>query len=108
MSESAALVWCPYPGPEGAEHTARTVVEERLAACANILPGVRSIFRYEGRIGDANEVGVLFKTTGANLERLMARIAELHPYEVPAIAGWHADAATPAVLAWLTESASAP
>ena len=102
MSEEAAFAWCPFPGEPDAKRVARKVVEERLAACANIVPAVRSIFRYEGGIEDAREVGVLFKTSGSQLEALVARVAALHPYEVPAIAGWRADATTPAVLAWLT------
>lgn len=103
MSDSAgpALVWCPFPDGESAAAIARTLLDEGLIACANILPPMRSLYVWRGEAGDESEVGVLFKTNSARLPRATARLAELHPYEEPAILGWRCDAASPAAAAWL-------
>ena len=98
----AALVWCPFPDAESARSVAETLLEEKLIACANILPHVTSIFEWEGEISTGAEVAVLFKTTDACLEALVSRLAECHPYDTPAIIGWHCDAAHPQTLQWLT------
>lgn len=84
MTESL-LVYMTAPSAEVAADIARAVVGERLAACGNLLPGVRSIYRWKGEICDDPEVLVLFKTTRATVERLRARIVELHPYECPEV-----------------------
>ena len=84
MTESL-LVYMTAPSAEVAADIARAVVGERLAACGNLLPGVRSIYRWKGEICDDPEVLVLFKTTRATFERLRARIVELHPYECPEV-----------------------
>lgn len=98
----AAFIWCPFGDAESARHVAGVLVEERLVACANILPGVISVFRWEGRVANEEEVGVLFKTCANRLDAAVARIAELHPYDTPAIAGWRAESAPAAVLDWLS------
>jgi periplasmic divalent cation tolerance protein len=71
------------PTAEKAADIARILVEERLVACANLLPAVRSIYRWEGKLNDDNEVLVLMKTTRGHLDRLKRRLLELHPYELP-------------------------
>jgi len=63
----------------------RTLVEERLAACVNVTGGVRSAFRWEGRIEEADEALALLKTTAGRLDALTARVRELHPYEEPEV-----------------------
>ncbi|MCB2066139.1 MAG: divalent-cation tolerance protein CutA [Erythrobacter sp.] len=104
MSEGgAALVWSPFASQEEAAAVARQLLEERLVACANILPHVLSIFRYDGKVQTAGEVGVLFKTEARLLDRATARLAELHPYATPAIAGWEAASAPPATREWLAQ-----
>lgn len=72
-------------------------------ACANILPQIASVFRWEGIVTEAEEAGVLFKTSGELLDRAVGRLAQLHPYDTPAVLCWHADAAPPATFAWLAE-----
>ncbi|MEI6033877.1 MAG: divalent-cation tolerance protein CutA [Verrucomicrobiae bacterium] len=72
-----------FPEEEAAEQAARTLVTENLAACGTILPGARSIYRWEGKIEDSREVVVLFKIDAANQDRFEARLLELHPYDVP-------------------------
>ena len=100
---SAALIWSPFESEEGAAAAASQLLDERLIACANILPGVRSLYLWRGERGEMRECGALFKTTGALLDKAVARLAAIHPYEAPAIIGWRADAAAPPTLAWLGE-----
>lgn len=96
-----ALVWCPFPGGDSAAEAARVLLDEGLIACANILPPMRSLYAWRGDRGDGYEVGVLFKTNAAHLPQVTVRLVELHPYDEPAILGWHCDAAAPATAAWL-------
>ena len=101
MNAAAAFIWCPFPNEEEAAAAARQLLDERLIACANLLPAMRSIYEWNGERGDAQECGALFKTEAALLDRAIARIADIHPYETPAIAGWQADACNPATAEWL-------
>ena len=102
---SAALIWSPFESEEAAAAAASQLLDERLIACANIVPGVRSLYVWRGERGEARECGALFKTSPALLDEAIARLAEIHPYETPAIAGWRADAAAPATAQWLGELA---
>jgi len=79
------LVYMTAPSAKVAADIARAVVGERLAACGNLLPGVRSIYRWKGELCDDAEVLVLFKTTADGFESLRARIVQLHPYECPEV-----------------------
>lgn len=100
----AALVWCPFPDAESARVAAAALLDERLIACANIMGDVESHFVWEGARATGSEVGVLFKTTGERLDEVVDRLGALHPYDTPAILGWHAEAAHPATYAWLAGS----
>ena len=97
----AALIWSPFGSAEEARSVAETLLQEDLIACANILPQIVSVFRYEGRVQSGSEVGVLFKTHPALLDSATSRLAELHPYDTPAVCGWLADAAPPQTRDWL-------
>ena len=97
----SALIWCPFPDEDGAAAVATQLLDEKLIACANILGAVRSLYEWNGERGDAREIGVVFKTDAALLDAAVARIAELHPYEAPAVLGWRCDAAAPATAEWL-------
>lgn len=97
----AALIWCPFASIEEARGAARVLLEERLVACANIVPGVISLYRWQGRIEEAGEAVLLAKTQAPLLEAAVNRLAQLHPYDTPAILGWDAAEAPPATLAWL-------
>ncbi len=81
------------------------MLDEEHIACANILGSMHSLFRWNGERGEAEETGVLFKTDAALFDRAIGRLAELHPYEAPAILAWRCDAASPATVAWLAELA---
>jgi len=98
---SGALVWCPCPDEAAALAAARTLVEEKLSGCGNVIPGVTSVFEWEGRIDTAREVGLLLKTRADLLEAAVARLGEIHPYETPAVLGWVCDTGAPATLGWL-------
>ena len=94
-------VYAVFGSAEEAQTIARTVVEERLAACANILAPCRSVYRWEGRIEEGEEVPALFKTRADTADGLIARIAELHSYEVPAAVAWPVSHALPAYANWV-------
>jgi periplasmic divalent cation tolerance protein len=79
----------------------RALVEERLAACANILPGVRSLYRWEGKTHDDAEVLVIVKTRASLFPQLARRVKELHSYEVPEIIGLPIGAGDDAYLDWI-------
>ena len=79
----------------------QALLDERLVACANLLPGMLSLYEWKGERAEDDEVGALFKTDAALLDRAIARIGELHPYEQPAILGWKCDAASPQTAEWL-------
>jgi len=96
-----ALIWSTFGDMHSAEAVADTLLEERLIACANILPAVRSLYRWNGERGEGSEVAVLFKTRADLLEKATARLEALHPYDAPAISGWRCDAAGAATLGWL-------
>jgi len=100
----SALIWCPFADADSAAAAARQLLDERLIACANILPPMRSIFTWEGERDEAVEVGVLFKTDSAVLDLATARLAEIHPYDSPAVLGWKADSAARPTAEWLWAS----
>ena len=81
-------VYATFGSDEEARRIARSLVEERLAACANILAPCHSIYRWQGNIEEAAEVPVLFKTRADTAGRLIERITELHSYGVPAVVVW--------------------
>ena len=82
---------------------ARALVDERLAACVNVLPAVRSIYRWLDKVEEAGEVLLIIKSTQARMERLRNRIAELHSYDVPEIIALPIVAGSEKYLAWLRE-----
>ena len=90
--------------PERAQELARTLVAERLAGCVNILPGVQSIYRWEGEVAEDPESLLLIKTVGEQYPALEARIKSLHPYEVPEIVALPFDRASPEFQSWLRDS----
>ncbi len=99
----AALVWCPYPDVEAARTAAKLMLDEKLIACANILPAIESVFEWKGKVDTATEVAVLFKTSAKNLDALVTRLGECHPYDTPAVVGWRCDTVAAPTAAWLKE-----
>lgn len=85
---SVLTVYAVFADAAEAERIGITIVEEKLAACVNILGPCRSIYRWQGAIETATEAPALFKTTLDQADALIARVTELHSYEVPAIVVW--------------------
>ena len=98
-------VYATFASDEEARRIARTLVEERLAACANILGDCHSIYRWQGAIEESAEVAALFKTRADLAETLIDRLAELHSYEVPAAVVWPISKAWPAYAGWVAAEA---
>lgn len=104
MTEETLIVLTTWPDAENARKAARTLVEEHLAACGNILPGVESIYRWQGAVETGAEVLVLLKTTAARYPQLETKIKALHPYEVPEIIALRVADGLPAYLRWVEAS----
>lgn len=98
------LVLCTFPDPEKAREIGTLLVERQLAACVNLLPGVESIYRWQGQVERASEVMAVFKTTGGAYGALAGALAELHPYEVPEIIAFRPEAVAGPFLAWVAGS----
>lgn len=94
-------VYATFADEAEAARIARLLVEERLAACANILGPCRSLYRWDGKVEDAAEAAALFKTAADCAEALIARLAELHSYDVPAAVAWPIVQAFPEYAAWV-------
>jgi len=85
-SEEVFVVLCTAPAePEVTARLARGLVEARLAACVNVIAGLRSFYRWEGQVQDDPEAQLLIKTTGGRLEALKSHLTSHHPYDVPEI-----------------------
>jgi periplasmic divalent cation tolerance protein len=89
--------------PPDAQRIARALVEERLAACVNIVPGVVSIYRWKGRVEQEPELMLVIKTMAEQVDALKARLLELHPYELPEVVVIPIGGGHGAYLAWLEE-----
>ena len=101
---SVVSVYAVFGSAEEAERIGRTVVEERLAACANILGPIRSIYRWEGKVEASDEVAAIFKTHHWSADALIERIAALHSYDVPCIATWPIDKILRSYADWVEDS----
>ncbi len=100
----ALIVFTAFANESDAARVARVLVEERLVACANLLPGARSIYRWKDGIEDAPEVLVLMKTRKQDWTALLSRLHELHPYETPECVAVRMAAGAPKYMAWLDEA----
>jgi periplasmic divalent cation tolerance protein len=98
-----ATVFTVFANDEEARRIARILVEEELAACANILGACHSIYRWRGQVEESDEVAALLKTRADLAARLIARLAELHSYELPAAVVWPVAQALPAYASWVTD-----
>lgn len=96
------FLYTTFPDEAAAARVARELVEARLAACANIIPGMRSIYRYGAAVDESQEVVAIFKLPEELGEQAAARLRERHPYETPVVATF-AVAPDAATAAWLRE-----
>lgn len=95
------IVFTAFPSPEEAARVVRVLVEERLIACGNLFPDVRSIYRWEGAIADQPEVVAIMKTRKQDWGALMSRLHELHSYSTPECVAVRIAAGAPKYMAWL-------
>ncbi|MGH9607405.1 MAG: divalent-cation tolerance protein CutA [Terracidiphilus sp.] len=98
---TARIVLTTASSPEEAERLGRTLVEERLAACATLVPAARSIYRWEGQIETATETLLLLKTGSEQLTALEARLHELHTYRTPEFLVLAVESGSEAYLGWI-------
>ncbi|MBI9077248.1 MAG: divalent-cation tolerance protein CutA [Desulfatibacillum sp.] len=97
----AILVYMTAPNMDEARAIASALVEERLAACANVLPHMESVYQWKGKMERDSEVVVIAKTKASLADRLTARVLELHSYEVPCVVTMPVTGGNPAFLAWI-------
>ena len=107
-SDSYKAVLVTAPSPTVARKLARAIVEERLAACASLVPGVESHYRWKGKLEKSRETLLIIKTTAARLTALRRRVLSLHPYETPEFVVLPIQGGSPAYLEWITDCVSAP
>lgn len=104
----ARWVWITAPDTEVALRLARGLVEERLAACAQVLPGLTSVYRWQGRVHEEAEVLLLAKTTAQRLPELEAWLRQAHPYDTPECVTLAPERVEPRYLAWLEDACGQP
>ena len=97
-------VYAIFASADEAERIGRQVIDERLAACINILGPCRSIYRWQGTLETADEVPAIFKTTAAQADALVARIAALHSYALPCVTVWPIDKLLAGYANWVEGS----
>lgn len=101
--EDVILILSTFPSIEQARQIGTVLVEKQLAACVNLLPGVESIYRWQGRVETSTEVLAIIKTTAARQPDLFAALAAMHPYEIPEILTLEPSAVSPAYVKWISE-----
>lgn len=106
MQEEVLLLMTNVPDREHAQRIAQALIESRNAACVNILPECTSVYHWQGKVENANEVPLLIKTTRSSYNSAEELIRSLHPYELPEIIAVSVVAGLPAYLKWVAEEAS--
>ncbi len=101
---NAVVVLVTTPSPGKAAEIARVLVEERLCACGNVVPGVRSIYRWEGAVHDDAEALLVLKTERRLVPALKDRLPRIHPYQVPELLVLPVEDGLAAYLEWIRES----
>jgi periplasmic divalent cation tolerance protein len=103
MSErnSVVVIFVTAPDEKVAESIARTLVQERLVACANIVPGLRSHYWWDGEVQEASELLMLLKARKSDVQAVAKRVQELHPYEVPEVVALDILGGLPAYVEWI-------
>ncbi len=100
---AAILVMTHLPDRDSAERIATFLIEQRLAACVNIMPPCHSIYHWQGKIESANEIPLQIKTTLARYDAVEAAIRRLHPYELPEITYVHIDGGEAPYIQWIQQ-----
>lgn len=108
LTPTAVVVLVTTPSADSAAAIARSLVEERLCACGNVIPGIRSIYRWEGAIHDDAEALLVLKTERRLVPELKLRLPALHPYQVPELLVLPVEDGLGPYLAWLAASVQPP
>lgn len=103
---SVVSVYAVFASVEEAERIGRAVVEERLAACINILAPIHSIYRWEGKLQTSEEVAAILKTSDRQVESLVTRIAALHSYDVPCVVTWPVERVLGSYAQWVEDNSA--
>jgi periplasmic divalent cation tolerance protein len=98
------LVFTTFANEDDAARVVRALIDERLIACGNLLPGARSLYRWQGKTADEREVVTLMKTRKQDWAALLSRLHDLHPYETPECVAVRFAAGAPKYMAWLEEA----
>ena len=101
MADEYCLIYCTCPNAEAGQKIADALVERRLAACVNLVPGLRSTYRWKGEICRDDEVLLLIKTRSELFERVKTAILKLHPYELPEVIAVPVSAGHETYLDWI-------
>ena len=104
MAENHIVTLCTVPDRESGERIAHALVEERLAACVNLVPGLTSVYRWQGKVEKEAECLLIIKTGVSRFNVLKQRIASLHPHQVPEIIALPIIHGSREYLDWITES----
>src|SRR5690242_3388425 len=99
--QDVVLVYTTWPSAQQAEAAGRRLVEQKLCACINILPGMVSVYAWEGKIERGEEAVMILKTAKARSAELMRAVREAHPYDTPAIIELAVSSADPRYAAWI-------
>src|ERR1044071_3503719 len=106
--ERIVFVYTTYPSAVEAEQAGRALIERELAACVNILPGMVSIYRWEGAIERGEEVVMIIKTRASLAEAVRGAVKEMHSYTTPAILVLPIEGGEPGYLAWMMKETETP
>lgn len=98
------LIRSTFGSKDEAISVSRTLLEEKLIACANVDDSVTALFPWEGMLHEEREVAVLAKTSRQKRDAVIKRIRELHSYQIPSIVSWKSEAADPAFVTWVYEA----
>lgn len=100
---SHRLIYMTVGSEAEAKTIGRTLVEERLVACVNVLGGISSFYWWEGEVQEDGEVALIAKTTSADVEAVIARVKALHSYDCPCVVALPIESGNPAFLTWIDE-----
>lgn len=101
---SFVIVLTTFPAEGNADVLARMLIDERLAACVNILPPMQSIYRWEGKVDDATERQLIIKTAASRVDALKEKLLEVHPYELPELLVIPVTGGSEKYLEWIAAS----
>ena len=104
MEKDFIIVFCTFPDLKIARQTVNSLVEQRLIACGNLLPGIESIYRWKDKVEHSSEVMAVLKTTRDKFDPLKSAFAYMHPYEVPELISATISDGLPAYLAWISQN----